>query len=190
MLAVAIAVAVGVGWSRSGSDGGRDTGSVALVGDSLNVGTLPYLGEQLSGWRIRDDSMVGRFTAEGLLALEEMRGREPVVVSLGTNDPIGASATFAADVRRALRIAGDGRCLVWATIWRENGPDDDYNAVLRAIAAQDDDLRVLDWAAMLEAHPSYLAPDGIHGSPAGYAARAEEAARLVRACPGPPAAAS
>jgi hypothetical protein len=130
--------------------------------------------------------VVGRFTDEGLLALEAMHGDDPLVVSLGTNDPVGGSAAFAADVRRALRIAGEGRCVVWATIWRESGPDEDYNAVLRSIAAADGDLRLLDWARMLAEHPAYLAPDGIHGSPEGYAARAQEAARLVRDCPRPP----
>lgn len=189
-LAVAIAVAVAVGWARSDRGGAEDTGSVALVGDSLNVGTLPYLGDELAGWEIRDDSVVGRFTDEGLLALEALSGDDPVVVSLGTNDPVGASAAFAADVRRALRIAGDGRCVVWATIWRESGPDEDYNAVLRSMAAEDGDLRLLDWARMLEEQPSYLAPDGIHGSPEGYAARAQEAARLVRSCPRPQAGAA
>ena len=183
VLAVAVAAAVWVGWSRSGGDGAAERGAVTLVGDSLNVGTGPYLREELAGWRVRDDSVVGRFTADGLEALKGLRGRDPVVVSLGTNDPVGGTAAFAADVRRALEIAGDGRCLVWATIWREDGPDEDFNAVLREIAAEDGDLRILDWHAMLAAHPSYLAPDGLHGSPEGYAARAAEAARLVRACP-------
>lgn len=181
-LTVAIAVAIGVAWSRSsGQDAGA--GAVTLVGDSLNVGTSPYLREELRGWTVRDDSVVGRSTPEGLVALAALHGDDPVVVSLGTNDPVGTTAAFASEVRRALELAGNGRCVVWATIWREDGPDEGFNKVLREIAAEDGDLRVLPWAEMLAEHPSYLAADHLHGSPEGYAARAAEAARLVRDCP-------
>ncbi len=88
-------------------------------------------------------------------------------------------------MRRALRIAGPGRCLVWATIWRDGGPDDSFNDVLRGVAAQNRRLRLLEWAEMLDRDSTLLAPDGLHGSPSGYAARAVEAARLVRDCPTP-----
>ncbi len=181
VLAVAIVATAGV-TLRRGDDPNGGAGAVVLVGDSLNVGTAPYLRDELSGWTVRDDSVVGRQTDEGLDALAALPGAEPVVVSLGTNDPPDP-AGFEADVRRALRIAGAGRCLVWATIWRDGGPDDSFNDVLRGVAAQDRRLRLLEWAEMLDRDRTLLAPDGLHGSPSGYAARAVEAARLVRDCP-------
>ena len=122
----------------------------------------------------------------GLTALAALPGHDPVVISLGTNDPRGSAAAFAQDVERALDVAGRGRCLVWATIWRDGGPDEELNAVLRAAAAAHAELRLLEWDAMLADHPEWLAPDGLHGSPEGYAARAVEAARLVRECPPAP----
>lgn len=159
-----------------------DVGDVAVVGDSLNVGTLDYLGDALPGWTVRSDSVVGRVTDDGLVALGRLGGREPVLVSLGTNDPAGAVDEFRADVERALRIAGPGRCVIWATIWRSDGPDEGYNGVLEQ-AAGDGRLRLLRWHEMVEDRPELLAPDGVHGSPEGYRARAEEAAIIVRSCP-------
>lgn len=187
MLSAVAAVLVGLAVAavlalRGGSDAPPDTGTVALVGDSLNVGTLDYLSEALPGWAVRSDSVVGRVTDDGIAALERLGGREPVVISLGTNDPPEAVDAFREDVERALRLAGKGRCVIWATIWRTDGPDEGYNDVLET-AADDGRLRLLRWDEMLERDPGLLAPDGVHGSPEGYRARAEETARLVRSCP-------
>lgn len=169
---------------RPAGEPARETGELALVGDSLNVGTLDYLGEVLPGWTVRSDSVVGRLTDDGLAALERLGGREPVLISLGTNDPAEAVEAFGEDVDRALRLAGPGRCVIWATIWRSDGPDEGYNDLLEQAAA-DHGLRLLRWDEMLAREPELLAPDGVHGSPEGYRARAEEAARLVRSCPQP-----
>jgi hypothetical protein len=185
VLVVSIVAAVGL-WMRSGAVDHVEAGVVVLVGDSLNVGTAPYLRDELPGWAVRNDSVVGRQTDEGLAALANLPGAEPVVGSLGTNDAHDAAA-FADDVRRALRVAGPGRCLVWATIWRDGEPDDAFNDVLRDVATADRNLRLLEWAAMVAHDRTLLAPDGLHGSPEGYAARAAEAARLVRDCPTPTA---
>jgi hypothetical protein len=171
---------------RPAANPSPETGELALVGDSLNVGTLDYLDEALPGWTVRSDSVVGRLTNDGLAALGRLGGREPVLVSLGTNDPAEAVEEFGEAVDRALRLAGAGRCVIWATIWRSDGPDDGFNDVLERAAA-DRGLRLLRWDEMLARDPGLLAPDGVHGSPAGYRARAEEAARLVRSCPRPQA---
>ena len=170
---------------RPVADPPPEIGELALVGDSLNVGTLDYLDDALPGWTVRSDSVVGRMTDDGLAALERLGGREPVLISLGTNDPAGAVEAFGEDVDRALRLAGPGRCVIWATIWRPDGPDAGYNDVLEQAAA-DRGLRLLRWDEMLARDPELLAPDGVHGSPEGYRARAEEAARLVHSCPRPP----
>ncbi len=169
---------------RPAGDPPSETGALALVGDSLNVGTLDYLDEALPGWTVRSDSVVGRLTDDGLAALERLGGSEPVLISLGTNDPAEAVDAFGEDVDRALRLAGAGRCVIWATIWRSDGPDDGFNDVLEQASA-DRGLRLLRWDEMLARDPALLAPDGVHGSPAGYRARAEEAARLARSCPRP-----
>jgi lysophospholipase L1-like esterase len=181
---LAIVFAGGV-WlvSRFAEDEGADGGSVLLVGDSLNVGMEPYLRSALEGWTIAADDVVGRATADGL---EALAGRLPrsgaVVISLGTNDPPGDVEAFRDGVGRAIALAGRDSCVVWATIWRDGASNEAFNEVLRDAARKQSNFRVLDWAAMVEEHRAWLGADGTHASPDGYRARAEEAARLVRAC--------
>ncbi len=168
---------------RGGSEPSRH-GSALLVGDSLNLGIEPYLGRALRGWTIRADDVVGRSTAAGLAAFARHRAAPgPLVVSLGTNDDPRNAAAFRSEVADLLDRAGPDRCVIWATLWRNGRPEAILNGVLEAAARERPNLRLLDWAAMLADHPGWRAPDGTHGSEPGYQARAEEAARLVRACP-------
>jgi hypothetical protein len=43
-------------------------------------------------------------------------------------------------------------------------------------------VRLVEWASLVSEDPSLLASDRIHGTPDGYARRAEETAREIRAC--------
>ena len=67
------------------------TGALTLVGDSLNVGTAPWLRDELPRWDIGAHDRVGRTTAEGVDVLRQREGSlaPVVVVSLGTNDADG-----------------------------------------------------------------------------------------------------
>jgi hypothetical protein len=163
-----------------------DLGAATLVGDSMNVGTDPYLREALSGWRIDAHDRVGRTTAEGVEQLRALGGAVApvVVVSLGTNDADGSEDEFRALVGDVLRLAGPGRCVVWATIVRGGAPRAGFNDVLEEAAAAHRQLRLLDWAMLVEHDESLLAGDLVHGTPDGYVRRAEETARIARTCPG------
>jgi hypothetical protein len=159
-------------------------GTVTLVGDSLNVGIEPYLQGALKGWRFAMNDRVGRSTAEGI---DEIEARRPVlsshvVLSLGTNDSQLAVATFRADVERVLELAGPNRCVVWATIWRDGKPNGAFNEVLRNAAADNRRFRVVDWAAMVDEQPDWLAVDGVHGTETGYRERARAVAEAVTGC--------
>ena len=161
----------------------RRVGSVTMVGDSLNIGTEPPLRTALRGWSIETDDVVGRRSDEGIAALERIGdGLAPVVViSLGTNDTQSDAEGFRTDVRHVLRLAGDGRCVVWATIWR-HGANDAFNTVLADEADAAHNLRLVGWDEMASAHPAWLALDGIHPTGEGYAARAAAVAREARSC--------
>jgi lysophospholipase L1-like esterase len=159
-------------------------GPVTLVGDSLNVGIEPYLGEELDGWALTADDVVGRSTATGL---EHLRDRAAtlgsyVVVSLGTNDRLDQLDAFRASVDEALRVAS-GRCVVWATIHRDGDAYEPFNAVLRDAAARNRSLRLVEWTAMVRDHPEWLAADGIHAGEDGYRARARAVVDAMRTCP-------
>ena len=160
-------------------------GSVTLVGDSLNVGVEPYLEQELRGWDVQTDDMVGRPTATGL---EHLASRTPtlgryVVISLGTNDPESSVSAFSAAIGDVLGLAGDRRCVVWATIHRDGEAYEPFNDALRAAASKHHNLRLVDWAGMVRAHPSWLVPDGVHATPDGYRERAKAVVAAMRACP-------
>jgi lysophospholipase L1-like esterase len=184
VVTVAAVAVVAFGLARRGEDAVAPNGTVGLLGDSLNVGIEPYVGDALPGWRVVADDMVGRTTTEGIDRLRTARATLApyLVVSLGTNDPDGAASTFRADVRRLLRLAGPDRCVIWATIWRFGHPDDAFNAVLRSEAEENKRLRLVDWAGMVKRRPELLAPDGLHGNSDGYRERADAVAAAVGSC--------
>jgi hypothetical protein len=180
--ALACAVVAVLALRDDGSGPGSSPGRVALVGDSLNVGIEPYLPDELDRWQIENHNQVGRATWEGVDVLLEERPRlaPRVVISLGTNDPAGDPAGFRDSLREALGAAGPRRCVVWLTIHRAG--HEDFNDILRSEAAQRPNLVLVDWAGMVRDHPAWLASDGVHATPQGYAGRAEAVARAIEEC--------
>ena len=186
VLAGAIAVAVAVHVVRSHDEPSGSAGNVTLVGDSLNVGIEPYLAQELPGWNVDAHDRVGRATAEGIEELRKLRGKlaPVVVVSLGTNDADGSEAEFRRLVAEALAIVGPDRCLVWATIVRDGTTRTGFDAVLQDARSANPNVRLVEWARIVEQHRSLLAADAVHGTPEGYARRAADTARAIRTCPG------
>ena len=161
--------------------------AVLSYGDSLSVGTDLFLAGYLRGWSVRSITEVSRHAVDVPGALSGYGSSLPrvVVVSAGTNDDPGRVSGFARIVRRTLAIAGPSRCVVWSTIVRppyQGVSYAGYNRALAAIARRHPNLRVLDWAAMARAHPSWFGSDGVHPSMTGYRARAAAVARLVERC--------
>ena len=184
VLAVAIAVAVYVATRPDDDTRSREAGAATLVGDSLNVGIEPYLGDELPGWRLDAHDRVGRATQEGLDELRSLGGRlaPVVVVSLGTNDAEGTEDEFRALVDDAIRVVGPNRCVVWATIVRDGVERTAFDDVLRDAVAEHPNVQLAEWASLVSEDPTLLAGDRVHGTPEGYARRAEETARAIRAC--------
>jgi lysophospholipase L1-like esterase len=184
VLAAAIALAVLAARREGDGSGATTKGAVTLVGDSLNVGIEPYLAKELPGWQVDAHDQVGRATREGV---EELRARRSslapvVVVSLGTNDADGTEAEFRALVDDAIELVGAQRCLVWATIVRDGEERDDFDRVLRNASDAHPNVRLVEWASLVADDESLLALDRVHGTPEGYARRAEETARAIRDC--------
>jgi lysophospholipase L1-like esterase len=158
-----------------------------VVGDSLAVGTKPYLPRSLHGWGIRSSVSISKHAPEGAAELAR-RGHSlpPVVVaSLGTNDDPHATGSFEAAVRKSLRATGKRGCIVWPNIVRPavgGATYAGYNNVLDRIAKSNDHLRVVDWAAMAAHNRGWFGDDGVHPNATGYLARARAIARQVRRC--------
>jgi lysophospholipase L1-like esterase len=162
---------------------------VLVIGDSLAVGMEDALREALPGWRVRFEDRIGRPLAEGMRIL----AREPdapaiLAMSLFTNDSPSATGALEAAVRAT--AGRPGGCAVWATIVRppENGVS--YaaaNELLGRLAGDPQlalSLQLADWSGAVAQSPSLLAPDGVHGTPTGYRARAALYAGAIRACAG------
>ena len=160
---------------------------VLVVGDSLAVGTEPYLGAMLASTQMTWAAMNGRTTPQGLRTLRadlQTVAPQAVVISLGTNDGPDPQR-FADRIRRVLADIPPGTCVVWATINRppRKGPYTGLNRVLVRAAARDPRVVLVDWNLAVAVGKVRL-PDGLHPDAAGYYYRSRMIAdALTRRCP-------
>jgi hypothetical protein len=163
------------------------TRNLLVNGDSLAVGTAPYIPRALRRWRVIQSTAISRHAFEGASVMHAYGRRLPRVihVSLGTNDDPRNLSGFRAAIRAVMAVAGPRRCVVWANIVRPSVAGASYagyNRVLRAESKPRDNLRVVDWARMVRQNPGWLAGDGVHVSATGYRYRASRVAESVRRC--------
>ena len=159
---------------------------VLVVGDSLAVGTLPYLGPLLGDRTIVAAARNGITTPQGMrLVRMNLRTVTPktVIFSLGTND--GSSAKrFADRLRRTMRLLPQDACVVWSTIIRprRKGEYRGLNRVLHQAKRRDPRLVVVNWEHAVAVGAVQL-PDGLHADTAGYRHRSEMIAEAIeRGC--------
>lgn len=166
---------------------GYDDVDVLVVGDSLAVGTQPFLGELLAGRDLVTDVRNGITTPQGMRMLRlSLRRMVPgtVVVSLGSNDG-GDPGRFADRLRRTLQLLPLDTCVIWSTIIRprRKGPYRPLNRVLHKVKKRDPRLVVVDWEHAVKAGVASLR-DGLHATPDGYRHRSAMIADAVNAgCP-------
>ena len=156
-------------------------------GDSLAVGTKPYLPGQLRGWKVTQSASVSRHAFEGADVMRAYGRALPRVihVSLGTNDDPNQVDAFRAAIRDVMEVAGPHRCVVWTNIVRPPVAGASYAGYNRALAVESrprENLRVVNWARMVHQHPEWLSDDGVHVNVDGYRARATAIAQSVRRC--------
>jgi lysophospholipase L1-like esterase len=159
-----------------------------VVGDSLAVGTMPYLDEMLpSGVNVTWDAVDGRTTPQGIESLQfDLREVAPevVAVSLGTNDGPDPKR-FTSRIRRMLADLPPHTCVAWFTIVRppRKGRYEGLNAALRAEAQRDPRLVVINWDHAVRRGTVHLR-DGLHADAAGYRYRSSKIVQAVHAgCP-------
>jgi lysophospholipase L1-like esterase len=156
-------------------------------GDSLAVGTKPYLPQVLRGWKVTQSTSVSRHAFEGAEVMRAYGRALPRVihVSLGTNDDPNQVDAFRAAIRDVMEVAGPHRCVVWTNIVRPAVAGASYAGYNRALAVESrprQNLRVVNWARMVHQHPEWLSGDGVHVNVDGYKARAKAVAESVRRC--------
>jgi len=114
------------------------------------------------------------------------------VLALGTNDTadvaIGSPSTRMQRIQQMMSAA-HGQPVMWVNVISLLNSGDYseanmqlWNQTLRQACSKYKNMRIFNWAAI--AQPSWFINDGIHYTPAGYAARAEQIAQaLARAFP-------
>jgi lysophospholipase L1-like esterase len=164
----------------------RGPRSALIVGDSLSVGAAPHIESSLRGWDVETLAREGKHTDEGVAEITSRSDLPPVlIVSLGTNDDPSAVDSFSGYVQTVLDAAGPAGCVVWPTIVRPPYNGVSYNGYNRALArlyATSPNLRLVDWGGIVASNPGVLSGDGVHATPAGYAALGQAIAQAARTC--------
>jgi lysophospholipase L1-like esterase len=160
------------------------TGDVVIVGDSLAVGTQPFLGPLLTDRTVVAGVKNGITTPQGMKLLRmSLRTVVPqtVVMSVGTNDG-GSPKRFGDRVRRTMAYLPVDTCVIWSTIIRprRKGPFRPINRMLHKLKKRDPRLVVVDWEHAVSGGDVFL-PDGLHADLAGYEYRAALIANAVNA---------
>jgi hypothetical protein len=173
--------------SAHGDADASRTRKLLVNGDSLAVGTAPYIPRALQRWRVSQSTAISRPAFEGASVMRAHGRSLPraIHVSLGTNDDPRNLSGFRAAIREAMAVAGPRRCVVWANIVRPpvaGASYAGYNRVLVQESKPRKNLRVVDWARTVRQHPGWLAGDGVHVSVTGYRYRASRVAESVRRC--------
>ncbi len=162
------------------------SGGVLVVGDSLEVGTSPYLDQYLPGVPLTVNAEGGYNSYQIFDLFNESYdpSQSVIVFDAGTNDNPAYPEILAGNLDKVASTVG-GRCLVVPTIHAPsvNGVDQTgKNRVIRSFASSHERTQVPDWAGAVAAQPELLGEDNLHPNPEGADYRARLIARGVRAC--------
>jgi len=190
LMAIVVAVAFALPQEQSlAQDPPVVTQDLLVLGDSLAVGTMPYLDQLLpSEVNLTWDAVDGRTTPQGIESLQfDLDEVSPTVVavSLGSNDGPDPER-FTSRIRSVLAALPSRACVYWFSIVRpaRKGPYLALNRALRAEAARDRGrLVVINWDRAVQRGTVHLR-DGLHANEAGYIYRSTKIVQAVHAgCP-------
>jgi lysophospholipase L1-like esterase len=170
--------------ARSHRPGSR---TLLVVGDSLTVGTRPYLHHWLGRWHIHTVASISKQVTEGPGTLRAFGRRLPrvIFVNLGTNGDPRSVSLFRHEIVRTMRIAGPRRCVVWSSIVRPPVAGRSYHDLNRTLADEArkrPNLMLFRWVKLAHRHPSWFGPDHVHVTASAYNIRARAMARTIRSC--------
>ena len=140
--------------------------TIWLTGDSVILGIRNSLAE------IRPllvvNARVGRAAPELLQEMSrdlEKAAGSTVVMDLGNNDLLAEDT-----VRAIFELAKESPRIIVVNTAVPRPYRDANNLLIAELAAQDSNVKVIDWNAISDGHPEYFAPDGVHLVPTGVSA--------------------
>ena len=161
-----------------------------MIGDSIMASTSSRYGGEMCkelvprGWEVEVDAESGRFVDFGDRVLDDRLDSEwdVAVVMLGNN--YGADKEVFAEYLEDIvdRLAPRPTVLLTVTEFRPDRAD--VNDVIYDIAADNDNVRVVDWAGETAADPSLVGGDGLHLSNEGRVHYADMVGRALGRAPG------
>jgi len=163
-----------------------DRPSLYFVGDSLGVGTAPFLKADLPDWTVSIQTRGGLITGIGMSWWRAQTIPYTVsAFSLFTNDDPRNVAALEDVVRESVERTFS-RCAIWATVrgWPRDGVDyHAANALLYRLAREyGGRLLIVPWAETVDAHPGYVLDDQVHPTDEGNFVRARMYADAARRC--------
>lgn len=168
------------------SAGASGNGGALVVGDSLEVLTIPYLKRYPPGVPLRTNAVGGYNSYQIFDLFEESYdpSQSVVVFDAGTNDNPAYPQILAGNLSAVAERIGD-RCMVVPTIHGltvDGIGNDGKNGVVEAFAASRLGTQVPDWAGAVAIHPELMQSDDLHPIAAGADLRARLIARSIEGC--------
>lgn len=161
-------------------------GGVLVLGDSLEVLTIPYLKRYLPGVPLTTNA-VGGYNSYQIFDLFEQSydpSHSVIVFDAGTNDNPAYPQILAENLTAVAARIGD-RCMVVPTIHGltvSGIGNEGKNSVVRSFAASRLGTQVPDWAGAVASHPELMQADNLHPVPAGAERRAQLIAQGIKGC--------
>ncbi len=172
---------------------------VYVQGDSLTVDSASSLRTLAKPSVLAIDAKTGRHAYQGAALMAKVKILpENVVIGLGSNDDYDAMgvAIFRANVGKIMSLVGKSRCAVWVNMYQKPTAAQvkkkipmiftGLNNVLKAMAASNTNVRIVDWASLAAANPSWFRYDSMHPTVAGYLARSKATVAALKTCSSTP----
>jgi peptidoglycan/LPS O-acetylase OafA/YrhL len=141
-----------------------------LTGDSVILGIRTSLNEVAPVSLI--NARIGRQAPELLDVMKRdiaQAGDSPVIFNLGNNGLLQEEV-----VREIFELVKSQSSIIVVNTAVPRPWRDSNNSLVKQIASQYSNVRVIDWNSVSEGRPEYFAPDGVHLVPAGVEAYVSE----------------
>ena len=136
-----------------------------VAGDSVILGIRHELSNRRDVGLI--NAHVGRQAPELIEVLNKDKARmvgAPVIVNMGNNNRLTES-----EVVSIFEAIKDQPQIIVVNTAVPRGWKDENNSLIAQVAAQYQNVKIVDWNKISEGHPEYFAPDGVHLVPTGIA---------------------